>query len=866
MSIDFDPGYGDQPFKTLVQNYPGEDVYPPGDFRTEWGPIFHRGRLDGSARVLMIGQDPAQHEAIVRRILVGEAGQRAQGFLAKLGITKSYVLINTYLYSVLGQGGGNAHKADAKIAAYRHKWLDALLVNSQVEVVVALGTLAESAWNQYKATPAGNALSITFAKITHPTFPESSGKNDKAKVKAATKTMLTNWNAGLATLFNALTQRDTLVLLVPYGDDFKDGEKVDIPDVDFPAGLPAWMRSGMAWAARTGAEAEEKRRTITIQIPKKLMPTKAAVVPHALKAESLVLTAPAAPAFPPGTDPDAEHHALIASDAAAAIEPTRFALKGRIVCMDEAGTVIPSGIVFITGNQITLVQPATSPPDSLPAGFTKSDILDTAGTIYPGLVELHNHLPYNVLGLWDVPRKYEDRNVWRRSAEYHKAVVAPMKVLADEVPLAPAIARYTECKALFGGVTTSQGITLISSSVTSKYRGLVRNVEQVASGDGLPGAKTNVSDVEGVESGLDGFAEQLAKADARKAAYLHHLAEGTNDVTHKHFERLQRSDRTWVISPALVGIHSTVLNDADLDVMAAHGGAIVWSPLSNLLLYGQTARIKSAVARGIRIGLGSDWSPSGSKNLLGELKAARAASDHYAFGLSDRDLVVMATSGAAAVARWDGANGVGQIVAGKKADLLVLDGADGSANSVYSKLINAKETDVRLVVIDGVKRYGTPTLMKKVNGPTDSVMVGREKRVLNLNLPAGSDFPTITYSESKATLTKAMKDLPAIAQSHETGKPHPMAAALSNMEKAGGGLRILLDELVDDPGPASSPPLPAAMAAAARAIRAQPLSATVKKGIELDPPTAVDDDDFLDLLLKEKNPPKEFLKALKKLY
>jgi hypothetical protein len=97
MSIDFDPGYGDQPFKTLVQNYPGEDVYPPGGFRTEWGPIFHRGRLDGSARVLVIGQDPAQHEAIVRRILVGEAGQRAQGFLAKLGITKSYVSINTFL-------------------------------------------------------------------------------------------------------------------------------------------------------------------------------------------------------------------------------------------------------------------------------------------------------------------------------------------------------------------------------------------------------------------------------------------------------------------------------------------------------------------------------------------------------------------------------------------------------------------------------------------------------------------------------------------------------------------------------------------------------------------------------------------------
>src|SRR6516164_9064917 len=216
----FDPGYSGEPFLTLVREYPEADVYPPDQFRLEWGPIFHRGRLDGSARVLVIGQDPAQHEAIVRRILVGEAGQRAQGFLAKLGVTKSYVLINTFLFSVLGQGGGNAHKADAKIAAYRHKWLDALLVNSQVETVVALGTLAESAWNQYKATPAGNALSVTFVKITHPTFPESSGKNDKAKVKAATKTMLMNWNDGLAILFNAVTQRDIPVSLVRYGDDF----------------------------------------------------------------------------------------------------------------------------------------------------------------------------------------------------------------------------------------------------------------------------------------------------------------------------------------------------------------------------------------------------------------------------------------------------------------------------------------------------------------------------------------------------------------------------------------------------------------------------------------------------------------------
>src|SRR5919197_3276980 len=152
MAHEFDPGCNRLPFKTLVRSYPGPEVYPFKDFRTERGPIFHRGRLDGSARILVIGQDPGAHEAIVRRILVGEAGQRLQGFLAKLGIDSSYVLINTFLYSVYGQGGGDRHANDPAIAAYRHRWMDALLIRQSVEAVVALGVLAEQAFGMWKAT------------------------------------------------------------------------------------------------------------------------------------------------------------------------------------------------------------------------------------------------------------------------------------------------------------------------------------------------------------------------------------------------------------------------------------------------------------------------------------------------------------------------------------------------------------------------------------------------------------------------------------------------------------------------------------------------------------------------------------------
>src|ERR1700745_505511 len=152
MTHPFDPGYSTEPFRTLATEYPDARVFPPSQFRVEWGPVFHRGRLDNSARILVIGQDPAQHEIVARRILVGEAGHRIQGFLAKLGIDRSYVMVNTFLYSVYGQGGGNKHQNDPAIIQYRNRWLDALIPGTKVEAVVDLGMLGERAWEACAST------------------------------------------------------------------------------------------------------------------------------------------------------------------------------------------------------------------------------------------------------------------------------------------------------------------------------------------------------------------------------------------------------------------------------------------------------------------------------------------------------------------------------------------------------------------------------------------------------------------------------------------------------------------------------------------------------------------------------------------
>jgi hypothetical protein len=260
-------GYGREPFASLVATYPGEDVYPIEDFRVEWGPIFHRGRLDGSARVLVLGQDPATHETVSRRILVGEAGQRVQGLLAKVGITTSYVMVNVYLYSVFGQKAGNRHAKDPAIAAYRNAWLDALLVGTGVTAVVALGDLAERAYKVWAGTQPTTAAALHLSAIRHPTYAEGVARASARPIAETTADQLADWNEHLTDLAAHVTP-EAPTDLTPYAATWGPADLVGIPEEDLPAGSPPWWRGVDAWSVRTGSDKQEKRATIQVVVPK----------------------------------------------------------------------------------------------------------------------------------------------------------------------------------------------------------------------------------------------------------------------------------------------------------------------------------------------------------------------------------------------------------------------------------------------------------------------------------------------------------------------------------------------------------------------------------------------------------------------
>jgi hypothetical protein len=179
-----------------------------------------------------------------------------------------------------------------------------------------------------------------------------------------------------------------------------------------------------------------------------------------------------------------------------------------------------------------------------------------------------------------------------------------------------------------------------------------------------------------------------------------------------------------------IGIHCCAVDAANWTKWTkSDAGGVVWSPLSNLVLYAQTTLIDDIRARGVLVCLGSDWGPSGTKNLLGEMKVARLAADHFGYAISDAAIVEMVTSNPGTLLERCWHRPVGRLVKGGFADVTVIRGR-GRGNP-WKRIVAASERDVALVVIDGIPRYGDSRLMNQAGAPATFAMKlgGRRRRV-----------------------------------------------------------------------------------------------------------------------------------------
>jgi uracil-DNA glycosylase len=240
MAIEFDSG-PPATWATLFSKLPDYTPFKE-HFWFDWGPIFYRGRLDGSAKVLCIASDPGPTERIAGRTLVGDAGQRVQGFLAKLGITRSYLCLNAFAYALFPSDGGQVGAVlnDGDQLTWRNKVFDKAK-GAKVQAIIAFGQQAQDA---VKLWPGKGTLPLF--KVPHPSSHDPT-------------TLVNKWRKAVTDIRAVVTPDvDGQTNLPNYGTAFAESDYAPIPRRDLPYGAPVFLGND-AWVRTTGKASSVSR-------------------------------------------------------------------------------------------------------------------------------------------------------------------------------------------------------------------------------------------------------------------------------------------------------------------------------------------------------------------------------------------------------------------------------------------------------------------------------------------------------------------------------------------------------------------------------------------------------------------------------
>ncbi len=180
---DYDPGPAkNRSWSRLfaeTPNYRGFGVAMSGneEYRWHFGPMFYRGRLgDHQVKVLVVGQEGAQDESLSHRSFTGGTGGRMQHLLGHLGINRSYLFLNTFVYPIFGQYNGLlpiiAQNPASPIAQHRRALFDYAVSRNNVSLAIAVGRAAKESLASWVEAHGGTAdpdnLHLADASVISP--------------------------------------------------------------------------------------------------------------------------------------------------------------------------------------------------------------------------------------------------------------------------------------------------------------------------------------------------------------------------------------------------------------------------------------------------------------------------------------------------------------------------------------------------------------------------------------------------------------------------------------------------------------------------------------------------------------------------
>lgn len=365
-----------------------------------------------------------------------------------------------------------------------------------------------------------------------------------------------------------------------------------------------------------------------------------------------------------------------------------FAIGGDLVTMNATLEILEDSYVEIQGDRIISI--STDPPPEIL-------VVETGGLIFPGLIDAHNHAYFNVLDHIPFGETFEHRDEWRASQTYSE-----FSDQFGDIRHHPStdgqirnLFRLAETRALSAGTTTIQGVNCNDSEDDYfAHQGMIiNNAERFPSRiwhDTFP-----LSEGQSHWQGMQGQYWDR---------FVVHLSEGTNATALQEFYTW---DSWGMLDWRTTLIHGVPLGPTEWAMMAAANANLVWSPTSNVVLYGFTPDVRDALDAGVNVALAPDWTPSGGRDMLAELKFANELNQtEWGGEIEPVQFALFATRNAA---RAMGAeNRIGQVEVGFQANLMVI---PGDPTDPYQALLEAEPRDVKLTVVSGGPMYGDASLI-----------------------------------------------------------------------------------------------------------------------------------------------------------
>jgi large repetitive protein len=381
-----------------------------------------------------------------------------------------------------------------------------------------------------------------------------------------------------------------------------------------------------------------------------------------------------------------------------------------------SGVILGDGVAYVGG--AVLVAPggriacvgcgcAAAAAD---AGLSPAVIACAGAVVSPGLINAHDHISYQAGPAMSAAERYEHRNDWRTGANGH-TVISSGSTGPD------ARIRWAEVRQLISGTTSVVGATFTGGG----NAGLLRNLDaspagqlgSVAGAGGVVSDTFPLGDSGGLELGQGCGYPKVPGPSAVPAdsAYVLHLGEGINAAAHNELWCASQGPGGGVLGARTAIVHGIGVKASDVALMAATHTSLVWSPRSNVSLYGDTAPLSLYARLGVNIALGTDWTISGSMNLLRELRCA----DHlnrtrFGTALSDQALWRTVTAGAADATATSAS--LGRLAVGTLGDLAVFRRGPGG---LHRSIIDAEPQDVLLTVRGGKVLFGDQAVVSALD-------------------------------------------------------------------------------------------------------------------------------------------------------